>query len=79
MLCCFAVFIYLCMTALNVLPAASQIAMTQVAESRLQDAVDVISLGKIVVTNRLHAAIMANLVGRPLIWIDTEQKKLSGE
>lgn len=67
------------MTALNVLPAASQIAMTQVAESRLQDAVDVISLGKIVVTNRLHAAIMANLVGRPLIWIDTEQKKLSGE
>jgi exopolysaccharide biosynthesis predicted pyruvyltransferase EpsI len=50
-----------------------------VAESRLQGAVDVISLGKVVVTNRLHAAVMANLVGRPLIWIDTQHKKISGE
>jgi exopolysaccharide biosynthesis predicted pyruvyltransferase EpsI len=41
--------------------------------------VDVISLGKVVVTNRLHAAVMANLVGRPLIWIDTQHKKISGE
>jgi len=56
-----------------------QVALTQVAESRLQGAIDVISTGKVVVTNRLHAAIVANLVGRPLIWIDTEQKKISGE
>lgn len=49
------------------------------AESRLQGAMDVISQGKVIVTNRLHAAVMANLLGRPLIWIDTEQKKLSGE
>jgi exopolysaccharide biosynthesis predicted pyruvyltransferase EpsI len=56
-----------------------QVASVQLAESRLQGAVDVISLGKVVVTNRLHAAIMANLVGRPLIWIDTAQKKTSGK
>jgi hypothetical protein len=51
----------------------------QLAESRLQAAVDIISRGKVVVTNRLHAAVVANLVGRPLIWIDTAQKKISGE
>lgn len=56
-----------------------QVALVQVAESRLQGAIDVISRGKVVVTNRLHAAIMANLIGRPLIWIDTQQHKLSGE
>lgn len=56
-----------------------QVAQTQVAESRLQGAVDVISAGKVVVTNRLHAAVTANLVGGPLVWIDTEQKKISGE
>jgi exopolysaccharide biosynthesis predicted pyruvyltransferase EpsI len=56
-----------------------QVALVQLAESRLQGAIDVISLGKVVVTNRLHAAVMANLVGRPLVWIDTQHKKLSGK
>jgi exopolysaccharide biosynthesis predicted pyruvyltransferase EpsI len=56
-----------------------QVALVQVAESRLQGAIDIISLGKVVVTNRLHAAIVANLLGRPLVWIDTRHKKLSGE
>lgn len=56
-----------------------QVALTQFAESRLQGAIEVVSLGKVVVTNRLHVAIMANLLGRPLIWIDTQQKKLSSK
>lgn len=56
-----------------------QVALTQFAESRLQAAVEAISYGKLVVTNRVHGAVAANLVGRPVIWIDTIQKKISGE
>lgn len=55
-----------------------QVLLTQLAESRFQGAVAAVSQGKVVVTNCLHAATMANLLGRPLIWIDTPQKQLSG-
>lgn len=56
-----------------------QVALTQLADSRLHAAVKVLSLGKVVITNRLHAAIIANLLGRPLIWIDTKLKKVSSK
>lgn len=57
----------------------TQVVLTHFSESRLQGAIEVVSLGKVVVTNRLHVAITANLVGRPLIWIDTLEGKLTGE
>jgi exopolysaccharide biosynthesis predicted pyruvyltransferase EpsI len=38
-----------------------------------------VAQGKVVITNRLHAVIMANMVGRPTIYIDTKQKKITGE
>lgn len=49
---------------------------TVVSEVRLNAAIRQISRGRVLVTNRLHASIIANLIGRPLFWFDTKQKKL---
>eukprot|EP00210_Caulerpa_lentillifera_P002010 g1927.t1 len=51
-------------------------APTVVSEVRLNAAIRQISRGRVVVTNRLHGSIVANLIGRPLFWFDTKQKKL---
>lgn len=46
------------------------------SEVRLNKAVQQMSRGRVVVTNRLHASIIADLIGRPLFWFDTQYKKL---
>jgi exopolysaccharide biosynthesis predicted pyruvyltransferase EpsI len=56
-----------------------QVAITQIAFSRVAGGAEQISKGRVIITNRLHATIMANFVGRPVIWIDTKQKKVNGE
>eukprot|EP00775_Hariotina_reticulata_P009646 gene9646-9806_t len=58
---------------------ATKVAITQISLSRVAAGAEQISKGRVVITNRLHAAIMANFVGRPLIWIDTKQKKVNGD
>lgn len=57
----------------------TQVAPIQLANSRVQAGVKLLAKGRVIITDRLHASILANLIGRPLIWIDTKQKKLSGE
>ncbi|GMH34156.1 hypothetical protein BSKO_01990 [Bryopsis sp. KO-2023] len=47
------------------------------SEVRTAEAIKIISQGKIVITNRLHATIVATLLGKTLFWVDTVQKKVS--
>ena len=51
---------------------------TILAEVRLNAAVQIVAQGKIVITNRMHASVVATLAGRILLWVDTEQEKLKG-
>eukprot|EP00775_Hariotina_reticulata_P003296 gene3296-3572_t len=56
---------------------STPVAMSEVAMSRVVAGAEQIAKGHVVITNSLHATIMANFVGRPLIWIDTKQKKVN--
>lgn len=43
----------------------------------IRNAVEILSSGHIVVTDRLHAAIYATLLGKPVVMVDNANKKLS--
>jgi pyruvyl transferase EpsO len=43
----------------------------------IRSAVDILSEGRVVVTDRLHAAVFAALLGKPVVMIDNANKKLS--
>ena len=47
------------------------------SEVRLNVAVRTVSQGRIVITNRMHGSVVATLTGRLLLWVDTQQEKLS--
>lgn len=55
----------------------SENSMTVFSEVRLQAAMDLISAGKVVITNRLHGSIIATLMGKHLIYVDTKEGKIS--
>ena len=46
------------------------------SEVRLNAALETISKGKIVITNRMHGSVIATLAGRILLWVDTKQEKV---
>jgi hypothetical protein len=56
-----------------------QVAVSQIAWSKVVAGAEQLGQGKVVITNRLHASIMSNLIGRPTIYMDTKQKKVSGK
>ena len=43
----------------------------------LQMAMDTVSLGQLIVSDRLHGALLAFLAGKPVVYIDNKYKKLS--
>ncbi len=47
------------------------------SELRLQVGMNLISRGKVIVTDRLHALIMAQMIDRPVIYFDTKYNKLT--
>ena len=51
---------------------------TILSEVRLNEAVKIISKGRVVITNRMHGSVLATLIGRTLLWVDTTEKKLAG-
>ena len=51
---------------------------TILSEVRLNEAIKIISKGQIVITNRMHGSVLATLIGRTLLWVDTTEKKLAG-
>jgi polysaccharide pyruvyl transferase WcaK-like protein len=67
------------LVALRAAASFSQVGFSDLAQSRLTAALEQVSSGKVVITNRLHGSILANLIGRPVIWIDTKGKKVSGK
>jgi pyruvyl transferase EpsO len=46
-------------------------------QERLRLGAEMICKARVVVTDRLHASIMANLVGRPVVYIDNSYNKIS--
>lgn len=55
----------------------SESAITVFPEVRLQAAVDLLSIGKVIITNRLHGSIVATMMGKHLIFVDTKEGKLA--
>lgn len=51
-------------------------AVTVFSEVRLAAAMEMLSQGKIVITNRLHGSIVSTLMGKHLFYVDTKEKKL---
>jgi pyruvyl transferase EpsO len=43
----------------------------------IRNAVDILSEGRVVVTDRLHAAVFSVLLGKPVVMVDNANKKLS--
>ncbi|MFZ2178032.1 MAG: polysaccharide pyruvyl transferase family protein [Rhodococcus sp. (in: high G+C Gram-positive bacteria)] len=47
------------------------------ADIVINGAVEILSRGRIIVTDRLHAAILATLMGKPVVMVDNVNKKIS--
>ncbi|GMH34145.1 hypothetical protein BSKO_01979 [Bryopsis sp. KO-2023] len=51
-------------------------AITVFSEVRTAAAMNVLSQGKVVITNRLHGSIVSTLMGKRLFYVDTKERKL---
>ena len=56
---------------------AQRWAFERQSRATVADAVATISQGRVVVTDRLHAAVFGALLGKPVVMIDNATKKLS--
>ena len=58
-------------------PAFSRLLWTGLFQSRLRLGVDLLSSGKVIVTDRLHVHILCRLIGKPHIFFDNNYGKIS--